>query len=216
MMTRHEGNAAIPAAVFAAASDGAAGHAPAALVLPPPRKTGGAPLFDALARRRSTREYSDRPLPIQALSDLLWAAFGVNRPDDGRTAPYARHIIMIDVYVATASGVWRYEPTAHVLLPYMRDDIRAATGEQDFVGRAALELVYVAHGERMSEETPQERRLNACVDAGFIGENVHLFCASEGLATVFRGAFDAAKLAATMNLPADQFVAYAQTVGFAA
>jgi nitroreductase len=188
---------------------------PAALKLPRPRKTGGAPLFEAIARRRSTREFSDRPLPRQVLSDLLWAAFGVNRPDGGRTAPYARHVIMIDVYVATADGVWLYDPTAHALLPHMKDDIRAATGEQASVGYA-LDLVYVAHGERMSDASPEERRLNAGVDAGFIGENVHLFCASEGLGTVFRGALDAEKLARIMKLPSEQFVTYAQTVGFPA
>ena len=182
MMTRREINVGILAsAAFAAAPGDAGAQAPSALKLPPPRKTGGLPLFDAIARRHSTREYSDRPLPPQALSDLLWAAFGVNRPDGGRTAPYARHIVMIDVYVATADGVWLYEPMAHVLLPHMTNDIRAATGEQDFVGRAALDLVYVAHGERMSDVSPEERRLNACVDAGFIGQNVYLFCASEGL-----------------------------------
>lgn len=217
MMTRSEINSGFLAgAAFAAASGGASGQEGTAQELPPPRKTGGMPLFDAIARRQSTREYSDRPLPRQVLSDLLWAAFGVNRPDGGRTAPYARHIIMIDVYVATADGVWVYEPAAHVLLPHMKDDIRAATGEQDFVGHAALDLVYVAHGERMSDEPLEERRLNACVDAGFIGQNVHLFCASEGLATVFRGALDTTKLAEIMKLPSGQFVTFAQTVGFAA
>jgi nitroreductase len=217
MMTRREINAGILAgAAFAAAPGVAAAQEPAALKLPQPRKTGGMPLFDAIARRHSTREYSDRPLPQQALSDLLWAAFGVNRPDGGRTAPYARHIIMIDVYVATADGVWLYEPTAHALLPHMKDDIRAVTGEQDFVGHAALDLVYVGHGERMGDVPPQERIFNASVDAGFIGQNVYLFCASEGLATVFRGALDASKLARIMKLPSEQFVTYAQTVGFAA
>ncbi len=187
---------------------------PSALKLPPPRKTGGLPLFDAIARRRSTREYSDRPLQLQLVSDLLWAAFGDNRPDGGRTAPYARHIVKIDVYVATADGVWLYEPTAHVLLPHLTDDIRAATGEQDFVGHAALELIYVAHGERMSDVPFEERRLDACVDAGFIGQNVYLFCASEGLGTVFRGALDTVELARVMKLPSEQFVTFAQTVGY--
>ncbi len=217
MMTRREVNAGLFAsAAFAAASDGAGAQEPTALKLPPPRKTGGMPFFEAIAHRHSTREYSDRPLPPQALSDLLWTAFGVNRPDGGRTAPYARHIIMIDVYVATADGVWLYEPTAHVLLPHMKDDVRAATGEQDFVGHAGLDLVYVAHGERMGDVSPQERVFNASVDAGFIGQNVYLFCASEGLATVFRGALDASKLARIMKLPSEQFVTFAQTVGFAA
>ncbi|HEY1940673.1 MAG TPA: SagB/ThcOx family dehydrogenase [Roseiarcus sp.] len=188
----------------------------AALRLPPPRKTGGMPLFEAIARRRSAREFSERPLPEQTLSDLLWAAFGVNGPEGARTAPYALHIVMLDLYVATADGVWLYDAASHTLLPHAKEDIRAATGEQDFVGHAGLDLVYVGHAERMSDLPMEQRRLNACVDAGFIGENVYLFCASEGLATVFLGAVDAAKLAQALKLPDDQFVAYVQTVGFPA
>jgi hypothetical protein len=102
--------------------------------LPPARTAGGMPLMDAVKLRRSTREYADRPLTDQVLSDLLWAAFGINRPDGGRTAPYSRHIIAIDVYAAMADGVWLYEPKAHTLLPVIKDDIRAQTGVQDFVG----------------------------------------------------------------------------------
>jgi nitroreductase len=157
----------------------------------------------------------DRPLPIQVLSDLLWAAFGINRPASGdRTAPYWRHIMVIDVYAAMADGVWRYEPKQHALLPHLSTDIRAQTGLQDFVASAPLNLIYVAHGERMRDISAEERRLYASVDAGFIGQNVYLFCASEGLATVFRGAVDHRKLAATMRLDAEQFVTFAQTVGY--
>src|SRR5271166_3425169 len=145
-----------------------------------PRSEGGQSLTAALKLRRSTREYSDRPLPAQVLSDLLWAAFGVNRPAiDGRTVPYWRHIMVIDVYLAMADGVWLYEPKAHKLLPHMKEDLRAMTGLQDFVATAPLNLVYVAHGERMTDVTPEERRLYASVDSAFIGQNVYLFCASE-------------------------------------
>ncbi len=155
MLTRREVNVGILAgAALAAAPGGAVAQAPTVLKLPPPRNAGGMPLFAALALRRSTRAYSERPLSQQALSDLLWAAYGVNRPDGGRTAPYWRHLMVIDLYVATADGVWLYDPAAHALLPHMGDDIRAATGQQDFVGHAALDLVYVAHGERMSDVSP--------------------------------------------------------------
>ena len=80
---------------------------------------------------------------------------------------------------------------------------------------APLNLIYVAHGERMTDVSPEDRRLYASVDAGFIGQNVYLFCASEGLATVFRGAVDYTKLARTLRLPDQQFVTFAQTVGYA-
>lgn len=187
------------------------------IALPPPRSAGGKPLIEALRLRRSIRAYAPRPLPPQVVSDLLWAAFGINRPDSGdRTAPYWRHIMVIDVYAATADGVWLYEPKSHRLLPYMSEDIRADTGLQDFVATAPLNLIYIAHGERMGDIPAEDRRLYASVDAGFIGQNVYLFCASEGLATVFRGAVDQKKLARTMRLGDGQFVTFAQTVGYPA
>lgn len=211
-MTRREANAFLVSAVVGATTAVAADNRE--IVLPPPRTSGGQPLIEALKLRRSIREYSDRPLPPQVLSDLLWAAFGVNRPSGDRTAPYWRHIMVIDIYVATADGVWLYEPTRHVLMPHLRADIRAQTGMQDFVGSAPLNLVYVAHGERMQDVAPTERRLYASVDTGFIGQNVYLFCASEGLATVFRGAVPFEKLGHTLELGTDQFVTFAQTVGY--
>ena len=184
------------------------------MTLPPPRKSGGMPLISALQQRHSTLEYSDRQIPQQLLSDLLWAAFGINRPSGDRTAPYWRHVMVIDLYLALADGVWVYEPKAHALLLHLAQDIRGQTGHQDFVATAPLNLIYVAHGERMTDVSPQERRLYASVDAGFIGQNVYLFCASEGLATVFRGALDQVKLARTLRLPDEQFVTFAQTVGY--
>jgi nitroreductase len=197
---------------MATGSSGVAAQAPRDL--PPPVTVGGKALMDALRARRSMREYSDRPLPPQVLSDLLWAAFGINRPSGDRTAPYWRHIMVIDIYAAMADGVWLYEPKRHALLPYLASDVRSQTGLQDFVAAAPLNLIYVAHGERMQDISAEERRLYASVDTGFIGQNVYLFCASQGLATVFRGAIDLAKLDRTMQLTKGQFVTFAQTVGY--
>ncbi|HYM04837.1 MAG TPA: nitroreductase family protein [Stellaceae bacterium] len=215
MMTRRQASAGVLASVaLGAAPSIATAQEMKPLDLPPPRSEGGQPLIAVLKLRHSTREYSDRPLPMQALSDLLWAAFGINRPSGDRTAPYWRHVMVIDIYAAMADGVWLYEPKAHTLLPYLRADIRAQTGLQDFVGVAPLNLVYVAHGERMTDISPEDRRLYASVDAGFIGQNVYLFCASEGLGSVFRGAVDYPKLTRVLKLPDQQFVTFAQTVGY--
>lgn len=182
--------------------------------LPAPRKSGGMPLLTALSQRRSVRSFASEPISRGILSNLLWAAFGINRPASGdRTAPYWRHVMVIDLYLAMADGVWIYDPKAHALLSCVKDDIRNETGTQDFVVSAPLELVYVAHGERMDVAT-EERRLYASVDAAFIGQNVYLFCASEGLGTVFRGSFDAKKLARLLHLGAPQFVTFVQTVGY--
>lgn len=215
MMTRRQACAGILASAALAATPAVAvAQKLKAPTLPPPRSEGGMPLIPALKLRRSTREYSDEPIPPQTLSDLLWAAFGINRPSGDRTAPYWRHVMVMDIYLAMADGVWIYEPKEHTLLPHLQGDIRAQTGLQDFVATAPLNLVYVAHGERMTDISPEERRLYASVDAGFIGQNVYLFCASEGLATVFRGAVDYRKLARALKLPNQQFVTFAQTVGY--
>jgi len=215
MMTRRQASAGLLSSGAFAATKTVLAQETAVVELPPPRTDGGKPLFQALRLRRSIREYADKPLTTQVLSDLLWAAFGINRPATGdRTAPYWRHVMVIDVYAALADGVWLYEPKRHALIPHLRADIRAQTGTQDFVGTAPLDLIYVAHGERMQDISAEERRLYASVDTGFIGQNVYLFCASEGLATVFRGAVDYQKLANTMKLGAGQFVTFAQTVGY--
>ncbi len=217
MATRRELNSAILASAALSAAALPAVVVPQTagpLVLPPPRREGGLPLLSALNLRRSTREFSPRQLPVQVLSDLLWAAFGVNRPSGDRTAPYWRHVMVIDVYAAMADGVWLFEAKTHSLVHYLTDDIRVQTGTQEFVGAAPLNLIYVAHGERMTDISDVERQLYASVDSAFIGQNVYLFCASEGLATVFRAAVDHAKLERALKLPERQFVTFAQTVGY--
>lgn len=184
------------------------------ITLPEPRKSGGMPLLTAFQQRHSTRTYRDQAIMRETLSSLVWAAFGINRPVSGdRTAPYWRHVMVIDLYLAMANGVWLYESKTHALLPCVAADIRRETGMQDFVAGAPLELLYVAHGERM-DVPAEERRLYASVDAAFIGQNVYLFCASEGLGSVFRGSFDQAKLAKLLKLGDQQFVTFVQTVGY--
>ena len=213
LLTRREMNTAL-LGLGAMAAIPVAAFAQEARTLPAPRKEIGKPLKQALQSRRSSREYSQRPLPAQALSDLLWAAYGVNRPSGDRTAPYWRHIMVIDVYAAMADGVWLYDPPQHALRLHLSADLRALTGVQDFVASAPLNLVYVVHGERMKDVSPEDRRLYGSVDAAFAGQNVYLYCASEGLATVFRGAVDYARLGRAMRLGEGQFVAFAQTVGY--
>jgi nitroreductase len=214
MMTRRQANAGLVSAAIIGGTSAVGAESAKIKELPPPRATGGKPLIDALKLRRSIREYADRPLPPQVLSDLLWSAFGVNRPSGDRTAPYWRHVMVIDVYAALADGVWLYDPKQHRLEQRLDADVRSQTGTQDFVGSAPLDLVYVAHGERMDDISIEKRRLYASVDTGFIGQNVYLFCASEGLATVFRGSVDTKKLGSTLGLGGGQFVTFAQSVGY--
>lgn len=182
--------------------------------LPDPQTEGGMPLMEALQIRKSTRSYSEEELPAQTLSNLLWAAFGVNRPESGkRTAPSARNWQEIDIYVALEKGLFLYDAVSHSLKPVMPVDLRAQTGMQDFVGRAPVNLVYVADFKRMGDATDEQKRMYAAADASFIAQNVYLFCASEGLGTVVRGALDRDALAKAMKLRAGQYVTFAHTIG---
>ncbi|MDR3419444.1 MAG: nitroreductase family protein [Nevskia sp.] len=189
---------------------------PEIVSLPSPRTSGGKPLLNVLAARHSTREYSSREIPLQLQSDLLWAAFGVNRPSGGRTAPSARNWQEIDVYLARTDGLHLYDAPAHGLLHMLRHDLRAATGMQDFVGTAPLNLVYVANLSKVDSTDAVERRFYCAADAAFIAQNVYLFCASEGLACVVRGAVNRRELAQAMHLSPRQRVILAQTVGYPA
>jgi SagB-type dehydrogenase family enzyme len=187
------------------------------ITLPAPRTEGGRPLLDALRARRSTREFSPRKLPLQVLSDLLWAAAGINRPEAGkRTAPSARNWQEVQVYVVLEEGAFRYDAAANRLDSVAAGDLRARTGVQDFVGTAAVDLVYVADFARLAEAAPEDRIRYASADAAFMGQNVYLFCASEGLATVFRGSVNRTALAGALGLPPEEQVLFAQTVGYPA
>jgi len=183
--------------------------------LPPPQTAGGMPLMQALQARHSAREFSPRPLPPQVLSDLLWAAQGVNRPETGkRTAPSARDWREIDVYVTQADGVFIYEPNAHALRKVLDRDVRALTGRQDFPAVAPVNLVYVADSRRMADADEAQKAFYSAADTGFIAQNVYLFCASSGLAVVVRGALDKEALAVALGLGPHQRVTLAQTVGY--
>jgi len=182
--------------------------------LPPPQTDGGMPLMEALKARHSTREFGTTPLPIQLLSNLLWAADGVNRPDSGkRTAPTARDMREILVYVFLADGTYLFEPDIHSLQRVSERDLRALTGTQDFVGQAPLNLVYVSDLGRM-DTSDENKHFYSATDSGFIAQNVYLFCASSGLATVVRSSVDRKALASALKLPSHQQVILAQTVGY--
>ncbi|HUJ19064.1 MAG TPA: SagB/ThcOx family dehydrogenase [Nitrospirota bacterium] len=192
-----------------------AGEARKAVPLPEPQMQGGRPLMQVLKDRSSGRSFSPEKLPLQVLSNLLWAAFGINRPESGhRTAPSARNWQEIDIYVATADGLYLYEPKEHLLRQVLSEDIRAMTGTQAFVREAPINLVYVADQARMSGASPEDGERYAAADTGFIAENVYLFCASERLATVVRGSVDRAGLARTMKLRPEQRIMLAQTIGY--
>ena len=192
----------------------AKGDTVTSISLPPPGKHGGLPLMEALARRHSSRDFARDPLPLPLLSDLLWAAYGMNRPDGGRTAPSALNAQEIDVFVALPSGAYRYDAAAHELHLVAASDLRRVTGYQDFVDEAPLDLVYVADHSRMSMVPAGQRESYASAAAGAITQNVYLFAASNGLATVIRAWINRAAIADALGLTHDQQVLLSQTVGY--
>ena len=184
------------------------------IALPTPQKEGGMVLMEALSKRQSAREFAHKELSLPLLSNLLWAAYGVNRPDKGRTAPSALNSQEIDIYVALPSGAYLYDATANLLQLVAANDIRRVTGYQDFVSEAALDLVFVADHSRMKLVPVGKRESYASVTAGAITQNVYLFAASNGLATVIRAWIDREAIADALWLNHDQQVLLSQTVGY--
>ncbi len=181
------------------------------LVLPKPQTTGGKPLMQALSERQSTRSFTGEKLNPQLLSNLLWAGWGINRPDGRRTAPSASNNQEMEIYVVTPDGAYVYDAKGNQLQPVAAGDLRAATGTQEFVATAPLDLIYVAD---MSKTKSAQADIYAAADAAFISENIYLFCASEGLGTVVRAGIDRPALAQKLNLRDNQKIILMQVVGY--
>lgn len=180
-----------------------------------PQLEGGKSLMQALKERKSSREFSSKELPLQVISDLLWTANGINRPDSGhRTAPSAMNMQEIDIYLAKADGLYLFDARQNMLIPVAGEDIRVLTGKQPFVKEAPINLIYVVDLSKMGKTSGSDIDFYASADTGFISENVYLYCASAGLATVVRGLIDKLVLAKAMKLRPDQKIILAQTVGY--
>jgi len=187
--------------------------------LPPPQMDGGKPLMQALKLRQSTRGNfgPDVKLSMQLISNLLWAADGVNRPDGKRTAPSAVDWQNIDIYVTTADGLFLYDAPKHELKVLGKEDVRAVAGQQDFVKTAPLNLIYVADFARAKGfggkgEVMPTAEVWSFAGTGAIAENVYLFCASEGLACILRAMVDKDAITNTLKLRPEQKVILSQTV----
>lgn len=185
------------------------------VILPPPEKEIGKPLMQVLALRQSSRVFGTKPVRLQDLANLLWAADGINRGESGkRTAPSAMNWQETDVYVILADGAYLYDAKTAGLKPVTGGDLRAFAGSQAFVKDAPVNLVYVVDRARMGRASEEDMQLYGAADVGFIAENVYLYCASEGLAVVVRGSVDREKLAGVLKLRPDQRIILAQTVGY--
>lgn len=183
--------------------------------LPQPQTTGGKPLMDALNERCSQRDFDEkREISEQTLSNLLWAANGVNRQESGkRTAPSAVNWQEIDIYVSLKKGTYKYIAVGHSLLRINEEDYRDDMGKQTFTAIAPLNLVFVADYSKMNGGS-NTKEFYAATDCGFVSQNVYLFCASEGLATVVLGYIDRDKIQKALELNKDQHVVLSQTIGY--
>ena len=184
------------------------------VALPAPQTSGGKPLMQALKERKSVRDFGPEQLSRQMLSNLLWAAWGINREDGRRTAPSASNREETEVYVVMADGTYLYDAKANELKPVVQTDLRKLAGTQPYPADAPVNLIYVADTAKLGGDDPG-RMAMANANAGFIAQNVYLFCASEGLATVVRASVDRAQLGKALNLRPEQRITLAQTVGYA-
>ena len=175
----------------------------------------GKPLMQALNSRQSTRSFDEKQLPMQDISNLLWAAFGINRSDESkRTAPSARNWQDIDIYVFLPEGVYIYRAKENKLEQISNEDLRSLAGVQDFVKTAPLNLVYVSDQSKMGKASDSDKMMYSGADAGFIAQNVYLYCASEDFGVVVRAMVDKKALAEKLNLKPEQVIVLAQTIGY--
>jgi SagB-type dehydrogenase family enzyme len=183
--------------------------------LPAPQIDTGKALMQVLNLRQSSRSFDSKPIPLQELSNLLWAANGINRQASGkRTAPSAMNWQETDIYVVLSEGTYIYEAKTHCLNPVVAGDLRASTGTQGFVKDAPINLVYIVDDARITRGSDDEKKLYSTLDVGFIAQNVYLYCASQGFAVVVRGSVDRPPLAKLLNLKPSQRIIAAQTVGY--
>lgn len=170
--------------------------------LPEPSVTGGMSLMEALKNRHSSTKFSKDEIPLQTLSELLWAADGENRPDGKRTAPSALNSQVITIYAALKDGIYKYNPQMHTLEAFSKEDIRPIIGS-----KAPVILLYVANLSRQSKYL-------AAVDCGFIGQNVYLYSAANNLNTIFLYGVNSSALNYKLQFKLGEEVLFAQLVGY--
>jgi len=179
-----------------------------------PDFSGSKPLMQVLQERKSTKAYDTRPLPTKTLSHLLWAAFGINRPDSGkRTVATAVNCQDIDIYVVMAQGVYVYQAQGHSLVPVLAQDVRSLAATQGYAQKAPINLVYISDYAKMDDRFGAKKSIYSAFHAGSISQNVYLYCASAGLGAVVRDGVNREALGKTLKLRDKQTIVMVQTVG---
>lgn len=180
--------------------------------LPKPNKKVKMSLFEALDKRQSVREYSDRDISDNMLSQLLWAACGINRPDEQRiTAPSAINAQDITVYVCRADGAWRYDAASHSLVKVSAKDLRTLVADrQEFAATAPVSLVMASNVSKVRNHSDL-----GAMDAGYVSENICLACTALGLATVPRATMNKEQLKKELQLGDSDVLMLNNPVGYA-
>ena len=184
--------------------------------LPKPNLNRNSEVMEAFANRHSTREYAAKALALTDLSDLLWAANGINRPEEGkRTAPSAMNKQDVDVYVVLPEATYLYDAKAHQLNLVAEGDHRGAVaGGQAFVKSAPVSLLLVSDLSRLGDAKNTHTQLMGAVDAGIVSQNISIFCSAAKLATVPRASMDTAKLKSVLKLTDTQLPLMNHPVGY--
>lgn len=184
--------------------------------LPRPETSGGMPLMQTLNNRMSTKEFTTQAIPLGQISNLLWAAFGINRPESGkRTVATAVNCQDIEVYVVLEKAAYVYQAKEHRLIPVVNQDVRSLAATQEYAKAAPINLVYVSDYSKMADRFKDKKPIYAAFHAGSISQNVYLYCASTGLGAVVRDSVDRAGLRDALNLSDNQVIVMAQSVGYA-
>jgi SagB-type dehydrogenase family enzyme len=183
------------------------------LNLPKPVTSGGMPLMEALSERASARSYDTTSLSMQQISDLLWASFGINRPDGKRTAPSANNKQEIEIYVLLKTGAYVYNAQKNSLDQVTTENLLNLAAGERYAG-APVQLILIADLAKRGDQNQERSLMTANLDAGYISQNVYLYCASEGLATVVRGSFPGDIIAPRLNLRPEQKIIVGQSIGF--
>ena len=182
------------------------------LELPAPQKTGGMPLMEALAKRATVRAFDTTGISLQQLSNLLWASFGVNRPDGRRTAPSANNKQEIDIYVLLKNGAYVYDAQNNKLDLVSPEDLRSQASDQRFAD-APVQLIFVAYLTKRGGNSEEEKLRMVDIDCGYISQNAYLYCTSEGLATGARATVSRDTLIPKLKLSPEQRILLAHSVG---
>ncbi len=174
-----------------------------------PDTLGGKPLMQTILHRKTDRKFDSKNLSLKHLSEILWVANGINRSNGKRTVPSAMGQYPLRTYAVLTIGIYFYNPHKHQLEPVVKGDFRSLAGKQTFVDTAPLNLLFIAKARNSTDNFSM-----AMMDSGYCGQNVYLYCASEGLKCVVRAGAKEVELLKTMYLDSNYKFILAQTIGY--